>query len=54
MGDQHAQGSPVLLTSGAGVPDAIIVVEVGGAFHAAAMGCLQPHPPSFPVDGTFP
>ena len=49
-----AQGSPVLITSGAGVPDAIIVVEVGGAFHAAAMGCFQPHPPSFPVDGTCP
>ena len=37
-----AEGDPALYASGAGMPEAIILVRQAGGDHAVLMGCMQP------------
>jgi len=37
-----AEGNPALYASGAGMPDAVILVHQAGGDHAVLMGCMQP------------
>ena len=37
-----ADGKPALYASGAGMPDAVILVHQAGGDHAVLMGCMQP------------
>ena len=37
-----AAGNPALYASGAGMPDAIILVHQASGYHSVLMGCMQP------------
>lgn len=49
-----AAGSRVLYLSGAGMPDAIILVHQSDGFHAVPMGCFQPSAPGASIDPSCP
>ena len=50
----NAEGQPALLASGAGMPDAILLVRQADGYHAALMGCTQPTAANQPPDDACP
>jgi len=50
-----ADGQPVLLDLGSGVPDGVLLVlHVDGSEQVALMGCFQPSGPNSPTDPSCP
>jgi hypothetical protein len=50
----NAEGQPALLASGAGMPDAILLIRQADGYHVALMGCSQPTAPDQPADDACP